>query len=210
MLRNLLEFLQKRAEARKQVEFARENNDEAGLASALRTLGEVERRTPFTRAAALRHYEEAVAVFREVNDPLKLAHTIRHLGLVHEDAGRLEEAEKYYDEALAIYREYETDDTLDYANAVRYPAAIKYRLGKSEESALLWEEANARYGVVGIVEGVAESAARLARLSLGRRDLRSASEWLERASTAGSKTDSLETHRFIAEVTAEFDRRKET
>ena len=61
----------------------------------------------------------------KIIDPLKHAHAIRHVGLAHENAGRLEEAEKHYDKALALYRQHSTQDDLDYANAVRYPAVIK-------------------------------------------------------------------------------------
>src|SRR5438105_4727806 len=119
---------------------AKSSEDKAELAGELRRLGEFERKTGVLYGPALKHYEEAVAIYRELDDPLRLAHTIRHLGLVHEDAGRLEEAEKCYDEALALYRKHETGDTLDYANAVRYPAVIKNRRGKREESTRLWEE----------------------------------------------------------------------
>ena len=52
-------------------------------------------------------YEEAVAICREESDPLTLAHTVRHLGDVHQDAGRVELAEPCYDEALVVYRSQE-------------------------------------------------------------------------------------------------------
>ena len=49
------------------------------------------------------------------------------------------EAEARYDEALALYREFSPADDLHYANAVRYPAAIKQRLGKLDEAVALWD-----------------------------------------------------------------------
>lgn len=197
---HLFGFRAKRTGLAKMVTDARSRGDKAELARALRTLGEFERKTPFTQAAALKHYEESVAIFRELDDALTLAHTVRHLGLVHEDAGRLDEAEKYYDEALALYREHEREDSLDYANAVRYPAVIKGRLGKTDESAVLWEEAHERYARVGIIEGVAESAAHLTVLALDGNDPARAVSWFARASEASERSHDPDTHKFIDEV----------
>ena len=143
------------------VEKARTSGDDIDLALALRQLGELERRTPRTRRSALEHYVESVEILRKLDQPLKLAHTIRHLGLVHEDEGRLENAEKCYDEALDIYRRNSNDDDLNYANAVRYAASVKEKLGKNSESVELWREAEKRYRACRIEAGVAEAAKHL-------------------------------------------------
>ena len=202
----LLRFRRECTDARKRVNQARgDDTAKAELAAALRALGELERRMPFTQRAALKHYEEAVSLYRELDDPLKLAHTIRHLGLVHEDARRLKDAERNYDEALAIYRAHATGDTLDYANTVRYPAAIKERLGKAEESARLWEEACRRYEGVGIHAGVAEAAGRMTLFSLAADDRDAARAWLEKARDAAEKTGDAETNDFIAEVAGKIN-----
>lgn len=100
---------------------------------------------------------------------LKRAHRIRHEGIGLENAGRLAEAERKYEEALSIYREYSTCDDLDYANAARYVAAIKQRLGQFDEAKALWEEAARRYEAVGVEEGVAEARDRLADIEKARR-----------------------------------------
>lgn len=92
---------------------------------------------------------------------LKRAHRVRHIGIDHENRGELIAAEKYYDEALDLYRKFSETDDLDYANAVRYPAVIKHRLGKLDESIALWEEAVERYEKLGIVDGVTEGKRRL-------------------------------------------------
>jgi len=206
VLKELLRLRRECADARKLVDQAPgDHAANAALAVALRALGEWERRTPFTQTAALKHYEEAVALYRKLDDPLTLAHTIRHLGLVHEDAGRLRDAEKNYDEALAIYRDHATVDTLDYANTVRYPAAIKERLGKAEESARLWEEACRRYEGVGIHAGVAEAAGRMTLFSLAADDRDAARAWLEKARDAAEKTGDAETNDFIAEVAGKIN-----
>lgn len=72
----------------------------AELARALKQLGELERW--WDPDAARRYYEESVAIFRELDEPLELAHTIRHLGDVHYEAGRAALAEPCYHEALAL------------------------------------------------------------------------------------------------------------
>jgi tetratricopeptide (TPR) repeat protein len=92
---------------------------------------------------------------------LKRAHRIRHDGIDLENQGKLTEAEAKYEEALALYRRYSEMDDLNYANAVRYPAVIKHRLGKFDESIPLWEEAVRRYEKLGITDGVIEGRRRL-------------------------------------------------
>lgn len=135
-------------------------------------------------------------------DPLRRAHATRHIGLEHEYGGRLDEAERHYDEALALYRKHSVSDDLDYANAVRYPAAIKDRLGKDEESIVLWEEAYDRYTGAGIVEGVAEAAARLALLYHRRGEIERSRQWIAKANEASEVSNDRATHKFIGEVNA--------
>jgi catechol 2,3-dioxygenase-like lactoylglutathione lyase family enzyme len=149
------------------VAILRRQGGRAELAQALRNLGELERRLP-DGDAARRHYEEAVAIFREVDAPLRLAHTVRHLGDVHHDAGRAALAEPCYHEALAIYRSHEHAPPLDLANAIRSLAVFKGDAGEIEEAARLWQEAHELYTALDVPAGVAESAARLARLARPR------------------------------------------
>lgn len=136
--------------------------------------------------------------------PLKHAHAIRHLGIEHENTGRLVLAERHYDQVLALYREHSRQDDLDYANAVRYPAVIKERLGKDEESIALWEEAYDRYVGVGIVEGVAEAAARLAILNHRKGEIEKGREWFAKAKVASEASSDPDTHKFISEVNAKI------
>ena len=138
--------------------------------------------------------------FDQSGDQLKRAHAIRHVGIECEKAGRLEEAEKHYDEARALYREHSTEDDLNYANAVRYPAAIKNRLGKSAESEALWREAMDRYEKVGIADGIVEGKLHLANFAIDRGDLTTARSWFEQANIAAAGSESRESHDFIAKV----------
>jgi len=148
---------------RRAVEAARQSGDKLALANALTALANVERRPPLTRAAALRTYSEAAEIFRELDRPLDDAWVLRHIGIIHEYAHRLELAEEYYDRAVALYRQHSEDD-LNYANAVRYPAVIKERLGKRDESLALWQEAHDRYRQCGIEDGVKEAATHIEAL----------------------------------------------
>jgi len=177
------------------------------LADALKELGNILRRPSFTRDAANKAYEQAAALYAELGLPLEEAWVKRHIGINHEYAGRLTEAEKFYDEALDLYRAHSVDD-LAYANAVRYPAVIKNRLGKRDESAILWEEACDRYSKVhpnGIGEGVAEAAAWLTIFAIEKGDLSSAKKWFAKASEASGNSGDPDTHKFIAEVRSRLE-----
>lgn len=169
------------------------------IADSLKARGNALRRAPFTRNAANEAYTRAAALYNELDLPLEEAWIKRHIGINQEYAERLEDAERLYDEALAIYRAH-SDDDLNYANAVRYPAVIKNRLGKRDESAKLWEEAHDRYRAVGQVEGIAEAAAWLTIFALDMSDIVVAKKWFALATEASAASDDPDTHTFIAEV----------
>ena len=192
---------------REAVEDARLFGDKVILADALKAFAGALRRLELTRSAALRAYAEAADLFRAADLPLEEAWVLRHIGLIHEYGNRLQLAEEFYDRALALYRKHSTDD-LNYANAVRYPAVIKERLGKDPESAVLWEEAYARYSNIdekGLIEGIAEAAAWLTILSLRKDDLEAAQEWFRRASEASANSTDPDTHKFIVKVRKQLE-----
>ena len=149
----------------------------------------------FTRAAGL---------YRELDLPLEEAWVKRHIGINHEYAERLTEAEKYYDEPLALYRRNATEESLDFANTVRYPAVIKDRLGKRSESETLWREALDRYETVGIADGIVEGKLQMANFAFHRGDLDKARDWLDKAKHSAEGSDNEETHKFITEIEAKL------
>jgi hypothetical protein len=114
-------------------------------------------------------YEDAVALCRRLDDPLLLAHTVRHLGDVLCENGKDEQAEPHYREALAIYRSH-TGPILDLANAIRSLAVLR-------EDESLWEEAHHLYVMAKVWAGAAESAGRLAKLARRRGDQEKSREW---------------------------------
>ena len=109
-------------------------------------------------------FEQSVAVARETDDPLRLAHAVRHLGQVHHRLGRLESAGRCYEEALDLYDNTGTAHPLDHANALRPMAALREELGDVEEARLLWRWAAKLYRSAGVDEGVRECEAHLAGL----------------------------------------------
>ena len=146
------------------VALCRHTGTRRDLVRALKGLGQIER--DLKRGdAALALYEEAVVICRGEDDALALAHTLRHLGDIHRDAGRTELAGTCYREALAIYRDHEQTSPLDLANAIRPLAILKDQSGDVEEAIRLWKEARDLYAAVDVGAGVAESSARLARLT---------------------------------------------
>ncbi|HEX3102298.1 MAG TPA: hypothetical protein VHQ01_10915 [Pyrinomonadaceae bacterium] len=210
ILRHSEEFHERLDAAKRKVEEAEADGGERIIADSLKALGNLLRRPPFLRDAANEAYGRAAALYHDLGLPLEEAWVKRHIGINHEYAGRLEEAEKYYDEALALYREHSREDDLNYANGVRYPAVIKERLGKKDESAKLWEEAHDRYARVhpnSLGEGVAEAAAWLTILAIEKGDLPLARQWFEKANTASQASSDPDTHKFIAEVRAKLESR---
>jgi tetratricopeptide (TPR) repeat protein len=146
------------------ITFLRQESPDVDLAHALRSLGEIERKL-HNHDAARQHYEEAVAIYRWHRDPLTLAHTIRHLGDVHHEARRLDLAEASYREALLLYRADPQTPSLELANAIRSMAVLLSETGERAQARSLWQEARELYAAVNVMEGVAESSARLAHLS---------------------------------------------
>lgn len=136
-------------------------NDAVERAKALRRRAEDERHLP-DGDGGVGSYEEAVAILREADEPLLLAHTIRHLGDVHRHARRLELAASCYDEALSLYREHSDAPPLDVANALRSMALLREAAGDAGAALPLWQEAHRIYVALHVKAGVAEARARLA------------------------------------------------
>ena len=147
----------------------------------------------------------AVAKSRKIDDPLRLAHAVRHLGDAYYYAGRAEQAEPCYVEALSIYRGHEHPRPLDLANAIRSFAVLKDYVDADKEASSLWHEAHDLYVAVNATAGVAESAARLALLARRHGDLERSREWLGEATVAADASDDPETLQYIREVTAQVE-----
>ena len=129
------------------------------LAQELRQRGEsARRRDP---ATARRCYEEAVELFRGMGEPLVLAHVVRHLGDVYLEQDYPELAEPCYQEARDLYLSQGDNSSLNFANAIRSLAMLRW-----EQSKTLWKEVQALYINLNVESGIDESKARIAALSM--------------------------------------------
>ena len=143
------------------VALARDLDDGPALVRALAGAAQVERDAG-DADAAIPLLEEATELAREHDEPLRLAHTVRHLGDAYRSVDRLDDAERCYDEALGIYRTASTG-ALELANAVRPLALLREAQGRGDDAGLLWREARRLYAVAGIAEGIEECDAALVR-----------------------------------------------
>jgi len=114
---------------------------------------------------ALRAYWIAAAALRVVSEPLRLAHTIRHIADIQRQMGELDDAKANYAEALAIYRSNLSTSILDLANTLRGFALLMQQLDDPAAATAMWQEARALYNAVSVQAGVDEADRRLAALT---------------------------------------------
>lgn len=134
------------------------------MAITLKALGQIERDMHHPETA-LPLYEEAVSIYRDEDDPLALAHTIRHVADIQQGLAQLDFAELRYREALAIYRTQPETSKLDLANTIRGLAILTFDTGRTDEAKVLWQEAHDLYSAVDVKAGINESSRRLALLA---------------------------------------------
>ena len=146
------------------VTLCRARGKQTTLAKALTGLGQIERDLKNPQEA-LCSYRAAEAIYRELADPLRLAHTVRHVGDILRGEGALDQARPCYEEALRIYREQDQTPSLDLANAIRGFALLKAETGEREQAKSLWQEARSLYQSEDVTAGVTESDAQIERLS---------------------------------------------
>ena len=144
-------------------------------ALALTRLGGIERDMG-NDETALGLYRQAVEIYRGLDEPLKLAHTVRHVGDIAHEVSQLELAAACFSEALSIYRSHSETGTLDLANTLRGYALLQTDLGRIEEAIALWREAGQLYDKVwrepgspfeqaDLAPGIAESQRQVALLA---------------------------------------------
>lgn len=150
----------------KAVELCLRANNRILLAQAYSGLGQIERDMGNTERA-LRHYNDAVTLRRNQDDPLALAHSLRHVADILRGQSLPAKAEPCYVEALGVYRSHPQTPSLDLANAIRGYALIKADLNDPEEATFLWHEAMALYAETGVQAGVTECQSHIAFL-MGR------------------------------------------
>lgn len=116
------------------------------------------------RREALEGYERAAECARSANDSGHLAHALRHVSDLQCELGQHRPAEAAAAEAVALYRRYDGDASLDLANALRLLALAQESLGQFPAAEGSWQEARGLYMMAGVLPGVQECDAHLARL----------------------------------------------
>ena len=127
------------------------------LAYVERTLGELEH--------SKTHYLLAARIFRDLNQPLRWAHTARHAADILREQEKREEADRLYDEVLIVYRNNSDTNRLDLANAIRGYALLKSQMKSVDQARALWEQARDLYQSENVDAGVDESRKQIAQLS---------------------------------------------
>ncbi|HEX4750660.1 MAG TPA: tetratricopeptide repeat protein [Bryobacteraceae bacterium] len=110
-------------------------------------------------------YRRAAEELRPANNPLRLAHTVRHVADILREVHEPQQARVHYEEALAIYRQHPEASGLDVANCLRGYGLALEELANNEAAADSWREAKRLYEDAGTEAGVRESEARLKRLT---------------------------------------------
>jgi tetratricopeptide (TPR) repeat protein len=107
-------------------------------------------------AAAGSRYAAAAKIYRDQNDLLAYAHTIRHVADIYQQASNSDEAKPLYEESIELYRSNLNTKILDLANALRPYALLNEVQGNLEVASKLWEEARQLYGSLRVEPGVSE------------------------------------------------------
>lgn len=115
-------------------------------------------------SAARACYAEAARMYRDQNDTLAYAHTIRHIADIFQEESNPAEAKALYEEALELYRTRPNTKLLDLANTVRPYALLNEEQGNLDLATKLWEEARHLYASLRIDAGVLECDAHISRL----------------------------------------------
>lgn len=115
-------------------------------------------------SAARKHYAEAANYYREQNDHLAYAHSIRHIADIYQQESNSNEAKPLYEEALELYRSNLHTKLLDLANTVRPYALLVEQEGLHDLAITLWTEARNLYGSLRLEVGVSQCETHLSSL----------------------------------------------
>ncbi len=109
-------------------------------------------------------YAAAAKIYRDQNDVLAYAHTIRHIADIYQQESNLVEAKPLYEESIELYRSNLSTRILDLANALRPYALLNEAQGRVETARKLWEEARQLYSSVRVEAGVSECDVHISKL----------------------------------------------
>ena len=133
--------------------------DRPRRALLLNDLGNLALRLGQDPELALGRYEEALALFRELDDRAGIAMALNNVGNVYERRGRAQEAEKAYQEALALLETHPDPPT--HVVLLWSLAYLRLQTGRPAEAVALAREGIER--VAGLAEGLADEEGASAR-----------------------------------------------
>ncbi len=122
-----------------------------GVAQARRDSGD--------RTSAAIYYSEAITLLRNANATVPLAHSLRHAAEVRSEMKEHGVAGTQIDEAIRLYRAFDTPEPLHLANALRVAA-----LNDERQAHAAWAEALVLYKSSDIAAAVEEASDHLERL----------------------------------------------
>jgi non-specific serine/threonine protein kinase len=120
--------------------------------------------------AATAHFDAALAIRRELNDPAGMIEVLNGLGIVARNRGEFERAEALHLEALALHRQVNGAPRM-FANTYNNLGAIAYFRGDTEQAAHFWEEALVVLRALEDLQAITALLGNLGALALMRRDL---------------------------------------
>ena len=127
------------------------------MASAAEIIAEGRQaRTGGDLAAARSRYAAAAKIYRDQNDLLAYAHTIRHVADIYQQESNFGEAKPLYEESIELYRSNLSTKILDLANALRPYALLNESQGNLELTKKVWAEARQLYSSLRVEPGVSE------------------------------------------------------
>jgi predicted ATPase/Tfp pilus assembly protein PilF len=126
---------------------------------------------------ALKHYEESLAIRRDLKDERGAAATLNNMGMVHRHKGDLETARPLFDEALKLFRKLGHDAAV--ASCLTNLAALELASGQPDAAHRSADEALELFRKIGDQLGVSASLTELGRVALAQGQWDAAQSYLE-------------------------------
>ncbi|HUV82057.1 MAG TPA: tetratricopeptide repeat protein [archaeon] len=156
------------------------------LARSIESLGDLEGRLG-KPDDALKHYNEAIELYRKERHDLGLANAITSLGDLEGRLGKPDDALKHYNEAIELYRK-ERDD-LGLANAYQSLGDLMRILNEYEKAKNIYLEAKGLYISEKENTGLSYTCSELARVSHALGDSDGCNGFIEEAVNAAIESD---------------------
>jgi predicted ATPase/class 3 adenylate cyclase/Tfp pilus assembly protein PilF len=151
---------------------------------------------------ALQHYEQSLAIRRNLKDERGAAATLNNMGMVHRHQGELETARPLFDEALKLFRNLGHDAAV--ASCLTNLAALELATGQQDAAHRSAEEALELFTKIGDQLGVSASLTELGRVALAQGQWDAAQSYFEdslaRSRNVGEKIGVVECLQSLGEL----------